>query len=93
MKALKARITKGLTMGSRVATCDNSGAKVIKIYSVKRAKTVKGRLASAGIGDFGISLLIDLIIVQRGIYVLCLREHFSDIFSASLAAYLISMIL
>ena len=51
MKALKARITKGLTMGSRVATCDNSGAKIIEIYSVKRAKTVKGRLASAGIGD------------------------------------------
>ena len=57
MKALKARITKGLTMGSRVATCDNSGAKVIKIYSVKRAKTVKGRLASAGVGDFPLAVI------------------------------------
>ena len=51
MKAIKARITKGLQKGSLVETCDNSGAKVLRIISVKRAKTVKGRNPSAGVAD------------------------------------------
>lgn len=52
MKAVKARITRGLPVNSRIATCDNSGAKVLKIFSVKRHKTVKGRIQAAGVGDF-----------------------------------------
>lgn len=51
MKALKARITKGLQLGSYVPTCDNSGAKVVKLVAVKGAKTRKGRIPSAGVGD------------------------------------------
>lgn len=51
MKAIKARITRGLQKGSFIETCDNSGAKVIKIISVKGAKTVYGRNPSAGLGD------------------------------------------
>lgn len=51
MKALKSRITRGLPLEARVNTCDNSGAKVIKIFSVKGQKTVKGRVPSAGVGD------------------------------------------
>jgi len=51
MKALNARITKGLPVGSRITVCDNSGAKIIKIFAVKGAKTVKGRYPAAGIGD------------------------------------------
>ena len=51
MKAITARITKGLSHGSVVETCDNSGAKVVKIVSVKRSKTVRRRKPSAGIGD------------------------------------------
>lgn len=51
MKATKAKITKGLQKGSFLEACDNSGAKVIKIISVKRAKTVYGRNPSAGIGS------------------------------------------
>ena len=51
MKAIKANATKGLPVGSQVETCDNSGAKVIKIFSVIGAKTVKGRKPSAGIAD------------------------------------------
>ena len=38
-------------MEARVNTCDNSGAKVIKIFSLVGAKTVKARVASAGVGD------------------------------------------
>ena len=51
MKALKAKITKALNHGSLINVCDNSGAKVIKLISVKGAKTVKGRMPSAGVGD------------------------------------------
>ncbi len=51
MKAIKARITKGLLHGSRIETCDNSGAKVVKLVSVKRSKTVRKRMPSAGVGD------------------------------------------
>ena len=51
MQAVKANVTKGLIVGSRIPTCDNSGAKIIKITGVKNMKTVKGRISSAGIGD------------------------------------------
>jgi large subunit ribosomal protein L14 len=51
MKAVKANITDGLQVGSHVETCDNSGAKIIKIIGVKRKKTVKGRIPGAGVGD------------------------------------------
>ena len=41
MKPINARVTKALPVGTRISTCDNSGAKVIKIFSVKGSKTVK----------------------------------------------------
>lgn len=51
MKAIKANVTNGLQVGSYVDTCDNSGAKILKITGVKRKKTVKGRVPGAGVGD------------------------------------------
>jgi len=51
MKGIKANVTRGLQVGSTISTCDNSGAKVIAITSVFGAKTVKGRIASCGVGD------------------------------------------
>ena len=51
MKPIKARVTKALPMGAYVETCDNSGAKLLKIFSVKGGKTVKKRSPSAGVGD------------------------------------------
>ncbi len=51
MKAVKANVTDALQVGSYLETCDNSGAKIIKITGVKRKKTVKGRIPSAGVGD------------------------------------------
>ena len=51
MKAVKARITRSLPLNCKMETCDNSGAKIIKIFGVKKRKTTKGRIASAGIGD------------------------------------------
>ena len=51
MKPMKARITKALSHGTVIDTCDNSGAKIIKVISVKGMKTVKGRYPRCGVGD------------------------------------------
>ncbi|MBI5390766.1 50S ribosomal protein L14 [Candidatus Woesearchaeota archaeon] len=51
MKGLKSRMTRALSHGSIVETCDNSGAKWVKVTNVKGLKTVKGRKPSCGIGD------------------------------------------
>jgi len=51
MRAVGARITRGLPVGSRVKTCDNSGAKVVKIFTVYGIGTTKRRRAAAGVGD------------------------------------------
>ncbi len=58
MKALKASITRGLAHGSVVETCDNSGAKTIKIISVKNLKTVKKRKPNCGVGDLVMASVI-----------------------------------
>jgi len=60
MKAVKANITKALPVGSYVETCDNSGAKTVKIFSVIGHKTRKGRSPAAGIGD------LVMVAVKRG---------------------------
>jgi len=51
MKTLKSKIPRALPSQAYVATCDNSGAKVVKITSVIGHKTVRGRYPAAGIGD------------------------------------------
>ena len=51
MKAIKANMTRALPTGSYVATCDNSGAKIVKIFPVVGLKTRKGRIPAAGVGD------------------------------------------
>src|SRR3989344_8214133 len=51
MKGMKANITKSLPVGANVQTCDNSGAKIIQIISVKGYRSVKRRRALAGVGD------------------------------------------
>ncbi len=51
MQPVKANITRSLPVYSKIETCDNSGAKTIKIFTVVGLKTVKGRIASCGVGD------------------------------------------
>lgn len=58
MQSISARITKGIPSGTRLATCDNSGAKILKIFSVKGHKTVKGRIPAAGVGDLVMASVI-----------------------------------
>jgi large subunit ribosomal protein L14 len=58
MKPLSSRVARGLPVGCLVDTCDNSGAKVIKVFSVKGMKTRKGRIASAGVSDIVIASVV-----------------------------------
>jgi large subunit ribosomal protein L14 len=52
MKAVKSNVVRALPLEAYVIACDNSGAKVLKILAVRGHKTVKGRVPSAGVGDF-----------------------------------------
>ena len=60
MKAIKAKISKGIFHGSLVPTCDNSGAKMVRIVSIKGSKTVRRKKPEAGIGD------LVMVAVRRG---------------------------
>ena len=51
MKALKARISRGLEPGSYLICADNSGAKILKLISVIGYKGRKRRRQRAGVGD------------------------------------------
>ena len=51
MQPLKGRVTRSLPVGCKIETCDNSGAKIIRVFTVVGLKTVKGRFASCGVGD------------------------------------------
>lgn len=52
MKAISAKATRGLNIGSKVLAADNSGARIVRIVSVKRGKTSKGTQQYAKIGDW-----------------------------------------
>ena len=52
MKSVGARTTRGLNLGAKMISADNSGARVVKLVSVKKWKAKKGRQAAAKIGDW-----------------------------------------
>ena len=60
MQALKSKVTKSIPVGSKIETCDNSGAKVVKIFTVVGSKTTKGRVPAAGVAD------LVMVSVRRG---------------------------
>ena len=51
MKAVAARMTRGLNIGSNLVASDNSGARIARITGVVKGKTVKGRQQFAKVGD------------------------------------------
>jgi len=51
MIPLNAKIPRSLNAGSLVETCDNSGAKLIRIISIKNLTTTRRKKPAAGIGD------------------------------------------
>jgi len=52
MKAVAARLTSGLSLGSLVLSADNSGARIVRIVSVKKGKSRRGRYQQVKIGDW-----------------------------------------
>jgi len=52
MKAVSAKPTRALNIGSIVDAADNSGARIVKIVSIKHGKTKKGRQGYAKISDW-----------------------------------------
>ena len=52
MKAISARVTRGLNLGSKVVAADNSGARIVKVVGVKHGKSKKGRQQYAKVGDW-----------------------------------------
>jgi len=51
MKAISGRATRSLNIGSLLEACDNSGARIVRIVSIKHGKTTKGRQGYAKIAD------------------------------------------
>src|SRR5213594_3391671 len=51
MKAVRAKVTKSLNVGTNLVCADNSGAKIIQIISVKGYKGVRRRQPKAGVAD------------------------------------------
>jgi large subunit ribosomal protein L14 len=52
MKAISARVTKALNIGSKVVAADNSGARILRIVAIKKGKSKKGRMFSCKIADW-----------------------------------------
>ena len=52
MKAVSGKPTRALNIGSLLEACDNSGARICKIVSIKHGKTSKGRMGYAKIADW-----------------------------------------
>ena len=52
MKAISAKGTAGVNIGTKMVAADNSGAKVVKVVGVKRGKGRKGRQMRAKIADW-----------------------------------------
>ena len=52
MKAISARTTAGLNLGAKMISSDNSGAKIVKLVSVKRSKAKKGKQVCAKVADW-----------------------------------------
>ena len=52
MKAISAKATAGLNLGAYLIASDNSGARIVKLVSVKKGKGKKGSQGSAKIADW-----------------------------------------
>ena len=52
MKPISARATAGLNLGAKLISSDNSGAKVVRLVSVKRGKGKKGKQGCAKLADW-----------------------------------------
>jgi len=69
MKAIGARATRGLNIGSYVTAADNSGARIVKIVSVKGGKVTKARQQYAKLADWvKVSVRIGLVDMKGKVF-------------------------
>ena len=59
MKAIGSRVPKALPHYARIIACDNSGARILKVISIKGSKTVKTRKPAGGIGDLIMASVVE----------------------------------
>ena len=52
MKAISARTTAGFNLGAKLSVADNSGAKIVRLVSVKGSKAKKGKQVCAKLADW-----------------------------------------
>jgi len=52
MKAVSAKPTRGINLGSILNAADNSGARIVKVVSVKGGKSTKKRQQYCKVGDW-----------------------------------------
>ncbi|HTZ41619.1 MAG TPA: uL14 family ribosomal protein [Candidatus Omnitrophota bacterium] len=52
MKAIGAKVSRALNAGAYCVAADNSGARIVKVVSVKHGKGTKGRQTSARVADW-----------------------------------------
>ena len=52
MKAVSARVTRGFNIGTKMIAADNSGAKIVRLVSVKHGKSKKKRQQYAKVADW-----------------------------------------
>ena len=51
MKAITASVTRGLNVGANVLASDNSGARIVRVFGVKKGKVSKGTQQYVKIAD------------------------------------------
>lgn len=59
MKALKAKVTRGIQVGTLLKIADNSGAKTVEVIAVKHWRGTRSRLARGGVGSVIIGAVKD----------------------------------
>ncbi|HDJ96713.1 MAG TPA: 50S ribosomal protein L14 [Candidatus Aenigmarchaeota archaeon] len=59
MKAVSARVTRGIHAGSIINCADNTGAKKLKVISVMGYKGRRRRMDSAGVGDVVVCSVVE----------------------------------
>ncbi len=59
MKGVRANLVRSLPHGAIIEGADNSGARKLKVISVKNYKGRRGRYASAGVGDLIAASVVD----------------------------------
>lgn len=60
MKGLGSKVTKGLSVGSRMVCADNSGAKIVQVIGVKGARSKRSMYPKIGVSD------IVIVAVKKG---------------------------